>query len=408
MSCERVVIIGAGEAGCRAAISLREKGFSGKITLVNAEAHMPYERPPLSKGLCGHAPILAAAQFETNSIDHLASAMATEIDRGRKTVILQDGQALVYDRLLLATGASARLLPALALGPRVRTLRTLDDAEAFHRMIQPGVRVAMIGAGFIGLELAAVARQKGAEVTVIEAQPRILMRGVPEQIAGVLSDRHRAEGVRIMTGAKLRDVRSEKEVVCITFADEPTINVDLAVVGIGASPNTGLAEACGLACGNGIVVDGSLRTSDPDIFAAGDCCEFPAAVYGGQRIRVESWRNAREQGEHAAGAMIGAVEPFVNVPWFWSDQYDLGLQVVGVAGGAARLVSRQLPDGGLMVFSLAGDGAILSAAGIGRGNATAKDIKIAELMIKSRSIPDPAHLADANLKLKSLLSKEAA
>lgn len=408
MSSRGMVIIGAGEAGCRAAVALREKGFSGKITLVNAEAHMPYERPPLSKGISGHAPILATAQFEANSINHLASMTALEIDRHRKTVILQDGQVLAYDRLLLSTGASARLLPGLARGPRILTLRTLDDAEAFHRMIEPGVRVAMIGAGFIGLELAAVARRKGAEVTVIEAQPRILMRGVPEQIASILSDRHRAEGVRILTGAKLRDVRSEEEFVRITVADEQTIDVDLAVVGVGASPNTGLAEACGLACGNGIIVDGSLRTSDPDIFAAGDCCEFPAAVYDGQRMRVESWRSAREHGEHAAGAMMGAIEPFMNVPWFWSDQYDLGLQVVGVSNPDAKLVSRELDDGGLLVFSLAGDGVILSAGGIGRGNAMAKDIKIAELMIKSRLTPDPSHLADVSFKLKSLLSREVA
>ena len=215
-------------------------------------------------------------------------------------------------------------------------MRSFDDALAIRRHLAPGKRIAIVGGGFIGLELAASAVKRGATVTVIEAQPRVLMRGVPEEIAAVVTARHRSEGAEILCGTGIASIDGDADEVRITLADGRTVAADLAVIGIGASPVTGLAEEAGLAIENGIAVDRCLRTSDPDIYAAGDCCSFPLDIYGGRRVRLESWRNAQDQGTLAAKNMLGADEPISAVPWFWSDQHDLTLQIAGLADGAER------------------------------------------------------------------------
>lgn len=406
-----MVIVGAGEAGCRAALRLRAEGYDGPVTLVGAEANAPYERPPLSKdtqdGIIAPKLIAAAGQLEEAAIAYLPSTSATAIDRLAKTVTLNGGGLLIYDKLLLATGATPRRLDIMPDHGRILTIRTLEDARRFHGIVGPRVRLVMIGAGFIGLELAASARLRGAEVVVLETQERILKRGVPASIAAVLADRHAAAGVRIVTNARIIAVEPADSNVSIQLEGGEGLTADLVVVGVGASPNIELARACGLSCGNGIVVDARLATNDGDIFAAGDCCSFPAAHYEGRQVRLESWRSAQEQGEHAASAMLGNLDAFSKLPWFWSDQYDLGLQVTGLAEAAVRSVERKVDDQQLMMFHLAPDGRLLAASAIGHGTSVAKDIKIAERMIDAKVRLDPRQLADSNVKLRSLLQSQA-
>jgi 3-phenylpropionate/trans-cinnamate dioxygenase ferredoxin reductase subunit len=405
-----MVIVGAGECGARAAFALREQGYAGPVTLIGEEAHLPYERPPLSKEALHREEepepkwIGLAERFAEQGISVLTRRSAVAIDRGGKSVRLSDGSALAYDKLLLATGALPRQLPLAAdAGPHCVTLRSFDDALAIRKLLVPGMRLVVIGGGFIGLELAASAVKRGAAVTVIEAQPRVLMRGVPEEIASVVAERHRAAGADIRAGTGIASISGDSGAVRVVLADGTELVADLLVVGIGAVPVTELAESAGLAIENGIAVDRFLRTSDPDIFAAGDCCSFPLEIYGGRRVRLESWRNAQDQGTLAAKNMLGAAEPISAVPWFWSDQHDLTLQIAGLAEGADRHVRRDLGNDAFILFHLAPDGRLLAASGIGPGNAVARDIRLAEMLIAKSARPDPAALASPDVKLKSLL-----
>ena len=403
-----MVIVGAGETGARAAFALREHGFAGPVTLVGDEAHLPYERPPLSKhDMAAQAPsmkvIAEAARFRAMAISHLASTAVTAIDRPERRLRLANGSTLPYGKLLLATGAVPRRLAMPGLGPRCVYLRTFDDALAIRAHLRPGFRLAVIGGGFIGLELAATARLHGAAVTVIEAQPRLLMRGVPAEIAAVLAARHAAEGVDILCGTTITAIDNDAAQVRITLNDNRSVEADLAVIGIGAVPVTALAEAAGLAVENGIAVDNRMRTADPDIFAAGDCCSFPLAIYGGRRVRLEAWRNAQEQGALAARNMLGAGEFHAFVPWFWSDQYDLGLQIAGLSDEGATTVRRDLAPDAFILFHLTADNRLAAAGGIGPGTTVARDIRLAEMLIGKRAHPDPRSLASPAVKLKSLL-----
>lgn len=404
------IIIGAGECGVRAAQALREQGFAGRIVLVGEEPHLPYERPPLSKDVmvCEAAPspktISTAEALAGAGIECVTRNAVTAIDRAAKRVTLFDGTAPAYDKLLLATGATPRRLPGVPESDRIRYLRAFDDALAIRAHLDRGSSVAILGGGFIGLELAASARGRGAEVTVIEAQPRILMRGVPEEIAAVLAARHRDEGVTLLCGDGVARIEEREDAVRLLLASGRSVEADLLVVGIGAVPVTQLAAKAGLEIANGIAVDGTLATSDPDIFAAGDCCSFPLPIYDGRRVRLECWRNAQEQGGLAARNMLGAREPVSAVPWFWSDQYGLTLQVAGLADGATAQVRRDLGDGAFILFHLASDGRLLAASGTGAGNAVARDIRLAEMLIAKRARPDPAELASPETRLKKLLA----
>ncbi|MFO1144307.1 MAG: FAD-dependent oxidoreductase [Amaricoccus sp.] len=399
-----MVIIGAGECGTRAALALREAGYDGPVTLIGSEPHGPYERPPLSKdtmvaeaiapkGISGADGIAAAG------IDFRPGATAAAIERAERAVVLADGTRLAYERLLIATGARARRLPLPgADGSNVAVLRDLDDAARIRAALGKGRRLAVVGGGFIGLELAASARKRGTAVTVIEALPRLLTRGVPAEIAAALEERHRAEGVAFVFDARIDAITEDG----VALADGTKIPADLVVVGIGAAPDTALAEAAGLALDNGIAVDASLATQDRSIFAAGDCCSFLHPHYDHRRVRLESWRSAQEQGTLAARNMLGHGESVTAVPWFWSDQYDLTLQIAGLAAGAETHVRRELANG-FVLFHLARDGRLLAASGIGTGNAVAKDIRLAEMLIARGARPDPAALADAGVNLKKLL-----
>jgi len=403
-----IVIVGAGECGARAAFALRERGFDGKVTLIGAEPHPPYERPPLSKdGLAGAEPPKYVADVESYAeagISLLTDAAVASIDRERKAVVLAGG-AIRYDRLLLATGARPRAFPGVSDDAKhIRMLRTHADAVAIRSALLPGRRLIIIGGGFIGLELAATARKLGTEVVLIEGLARVLSRGVPEEIATVIAGRHRREGVEILCGVRISKIDEDEGGAAVLLADGGRIAADLVVVGIGAVPNTELAAAAGLALDNGIAVDDTLRTSDPDIFAAGDCCSVPLTYYGGRRVRLEAWRNAQDQGTLAAANLLGAAVPIAAVPWFWSDQYELTLQIAGIADGAETTVRRELDAGAFLLFHLDGDGRLIAASGIGPGNAVARDIRLAEMLIAAGARPDPAALASPETKLKKLLA----
>ncbi|MET2829512.1 NAD(P)/FAD-dependent oxidoreductase [Mesorhizobium shangrilense] len=404
-----MVIIGAGECGGRAALALRDLGYEGPVTLVGDEPHLPYERPPLSKdAMVGDAPAIKAIvsdeMLAKRSIRHIHTIQAVAIDRAAHTVRLSDGSVLAYDKLLLATGSTPRKLPMPGLGSRCVYLRTFADALAIRAHLKSGNRIAIVGGGFIGLELAAAARKLGADVNVIEAQPRILMRGVPAEIAEIIHQAHVAEGVDIVCGDGIAAILDDGAQVRISLTGGRDVVADLAVIGIGAVPVTALAAEAGLTIENGIAVDAELRTGDPDIFAAGDCCSFPLAVYGGRRVRLEAWRNAQEQGALAARNMLGAGEAHAAVPWFWSDQYGLTLQIAGLSDEGSSVVRRDLGDGAFILFHLAEDGRLVAASGIGPGNAVARDIRLAEMLIGKRAKPAPEALGSQEVKLKSLLA----
>ncbi|MBB3610423.1 FAD-dependent oxidoreductase [Rhizobium sp. BK602] len=403
------VIVGAGECGARAAFALREKGFDGDITLIGAEALHPYERPPLSKETLAEQPepkfVASAERYGEQRIALRLGTHAAGIDPAAKLVRLSDGQVLGYDKLLLATGASARPFPGSAgVGGNIRVLRTHADASALRSALRPGRHIAIIGGGFIGLELAATARKLGADVTLVEGLPRILKRGVPEEIAAIVAQRHRDEGVDIRCNVRIAGIEDRAEGAAIHLSGGEAISADLVLVGIGALPNVALAEEAGLAIDNGVAVNEHLEASVADILAAGDCCSFPLALYGGRRVRLESWRNAQEQGTLAAANLLGERASISAVPWFWSDQYDLTLQIAGLADGAATTLKRDLGDGAFILFHLDEAGRLLAASGIGRGNAVARDIRLAEMLIAARAHPDPQALAASHVKLKSLLA----
>ncbi|MBY3085761.1 FAD-dependent oxidoreductase [Rhizobium laguerreae] len=403
------VILGAGECGVRAAFALREKGFGGEITLVGAEPLLPYERPPLSKAGSTDASdpkfIAAAEKYIENGIRLLTGVETRDFDPASRIVTLSDRAVLSYDKLLIATGAAARSLPGAPQGsPHIRALRTHHDAAALRDAMKPGRRIAIIGGGFIGLEVAATARLLGAEVTVIEGLERVLKRGVPEEIALMLTERHRAEGVDIRCGVSIEALTEESGKALIRLSTGEAIEADLVLVGIGARPNVEMAERAGLAIDNGIAVDTYLQTSAAHVFAAGDCCSFPLPIYGGRRVRLESWRNAQEQGTLAAANMLGLNQAVSAVPWFWSDQYDMTLQISGLAEGALTHQRRDLGPSAFILFHLDADGRLIAASGIGPGNAVARDIRLAEMLIAARAHPNPSALAASDIKLKSLLA----
>ena len=403
-----MVIVGAGECGARAALALREADYSGPVTLIGSEARLPYERPPLSKDVISapDAPepktIATRERLAAATIDLIAGNAAVRIDCAEKTVELYDGTSIPYQKLLLATGAAPRRLPQAA--GSALFFRTFVDALALRSRLLPGRRVAIIGGGLIGLELAASARMRQARVAVIEPRPRILTRGVPEEIAAALTARHVAEGVDILCGQDVVDMEETSSSIRIRTSVGRQIEADLCVIAIGVIPAIDLAQAACLAIDNGIAVDEFLQTTDPDIFAAGDCCSASLPIYDGRRVRIESWRNVQKQGTLAALNMLGRNQPYEALPWFWSDQYELTLFVAGLPEEGRVTVRRDLPVGAFLLFHLADEGNLVAASGIGRGTALARDIRIAEMLIAKRAKPSPSDLMAADVGLRALLA----
>ncbi len=361
-----VVIAGAGHAGGSVAAELRRAGFQGAITLIGDEPIPPYERPPLSKAwLKGETDadklaLKPASFYAEAGIDLRLNQTVTAIDRDAKAVTLGDGSRIGYDILVLATGARARRIPLPGLDlAGVLELRNAADADRLKAALTPGARLAVIGGGYIGLEAAASARGLGCEATVIEAQPRVLARVACEILSSFFQDFHRTQGVTIEVNAQVTALEGKDgHVVGVRLGDGRLIPCDAALVGVGAVPNQELAADAGLECGNGIIVDLSARTSDPSIFAIGDCTHRPLPLYE-RSMRLESVPNALEQARAAAAAITGKPIPAPEVPWFWSDQYDLRLQIAGIPFDAESIVVRgDIATAKFALFHLKADGTV--------------------------------------------------
>jgi 3-phenylpropionate/trans-cinnamate dioxygenase ferredoxin reductase component len=408
-----VVIVGAGECGAAAALGLRARGFAGAITLVGAETSPPYERPPLSKQALTDATssepvtVLTAQRCRELDVTLLLGVRAVSIDRLAKRVELSDGSLSAYHHLVLATGARARQLPFDGADSAI-TLRTLEDAAVLRDRLVPAARVGVIGGGLIGLELAASARQRRCDVTVIEFAESVMSRAVPPAIAQRFATRHREACVDLRCGVGVVNVAHDGAAYAVSLSDGSRLTLDVLIAGVGSVPNTELAAEAGLEIDNGIKVDSHLRTSDPSIFAIGDCCSFPHPLFNGRRIRLETWRNAHDQARVVAATLTGYDTVYDVVPWFWSDQYELGLQVAGMPDEAAAVATRSRPDGGLIEFGLTTDGRLISAAGVGTGTSIAKEIRLAEMLIAASARPDPVALADPSVNLKSFVAKRSA
>lgn len=343
-----IIIVGAAQAGLQLAESLRGEGYDGPLTLIGEEPHPPYQRPPLSKAfligdmaedrLVLRGPDALAAK----RIDLITGARVAAIDRAGRSVTLADGRHLPYRGLALATGSRPRDLPVAGASlDGVMMLRTIADSRRIAAGIARASRVAVVGGGFIGLEIAAAASKAGKPVVVLEALDRLLARTSTKVISDFFFDLHTAHGVDIRLNAQVTALAGEHHVTGVVTADGHTLAADLVVVGIGILPNAELAMACGLACDRGIVVDDCSRTSDPAIVAAGDCTA--RRMPDGSLLRLESVQNAIEQAKSAAAALLGKERPFTAAPWFWSDQYDVRLQMAGLAAGHDATALRGSP-----------------------------------------------------------------
>ena len=406
MSEAGVVIVGAGHAGGAAVAALRQFGWKGGITLIGDEPILPYQRPPLSKAwLKGEATAESLAlrpeRFYTQqTIDVRLSSSVVSIDRAGRAVHLADGTVVVYEKMILALGARARrlVLPGFELGG-VLELRTAADAERLKAAIGPGRRIAIVGGGYIGLEAAASARGLGAEVFVMERESRLLARVASPPLSDFFAAAHRAHGVEIYTRAQVVGLVGQGgHVSGVRLADGSVLACDAALIGVGAVPNEEIAAAAGLACANGVVVDGQARTSDPDIFAVGDLTDRPLALYG-RRGRLESVPNALEQARQAASAITGRAAPGPEVPWFWSDQYDIKLQIAGLPFDVARLVVRGDPArGAFAVFHLDAGGRVQCVESV---NTPAEFMGGRQLIAKRKPV-DADALGDLSSTMKDL------
>jgi 3-phenylpropionate/trans-cinnamate dioxygenase ferredoxin reductase subunit len=362
------VIVGAGMAGAKAAETLREEGFDGRIVMIGAEAEAPYERPPLSKGyLLGDAArdearVHEAGYYEAQDIELMEGESVARLRPDDHEVELAGGGTLSYDRALIATGAEPRRLPIEGADlDGVRVLRTLPDSEALRTAFEQGAPVVVIGGGWIGCEVTAAARHYGADATLLESAPTLLHGVLGPELGEFFGEVHRSHGVRLITDARVDAIEgSGGSARAVRLAGGERIECELVVLGVGVTPRTALAEAAGLSIDDGIVADELLRTSAPDVFAAGDVANALRPRYG-RRIRVEHWANALEQGPAAARAMLGGSQPFDELPYFFTDQYDIGMEYVGLHDPSDRLILRRKPDENQLVALWIGSDGRVSA-----------------------------------------------
>ncbi|MCC6609899.1 MAG: FAD-dependent oxidoreductase [Burkholderiales bacterium] len=400
-----IVIVGAGQAGGCAAKTLRDEGFAGRITLIGLEPHPPYERPPLSKRvLAGAATVESCRLFKPDAfaalnLDFRPGARATRIDRAARAVHLESGESVAYDKLILATGGEARRLPVPGGdGPRVHYLRTLDESLAIRSALGPGRRLAVVGGGWIGLEVAATARKSGAAVTVLEALDRVCVRAVPPSVSDFLRALHERNGVAIRTncGVKAIDDRGAGG-LRLALGDGTALDADAVVVGIGLVPQVSLAREAGLEVGDGVLVDERCRTSDPDILVAGDCANMPLACLG-RRVRLESWANAQNQAIAAAKSALGQDVRYDELPWFWSDQYDANVQILGLPARWPEPIVRGDRDGASFSLFYLDDDRIVAVVSV---NAP-RDLRAARRPMQVRKTVRAVDLADPATNLAKL------
>lgn len=379
-----VVVVGAGQAGYQIAASLRAEGYDAPITLIGAERGLPYQRPPLSKALlvgktdAERTPLRPAVWYSDHRIELISDTEVEWIDRASQSIRTSTGTVISYDRLVLATGARNRELPV----PGAMYLRTLDEALRVKERIATAETVAVLGGGFIGLEVAAAARALGKRVTLLESAPRLMARAVCSEVSEYFRETHESNGVRI----------------CLSASGEIP-DTDVLVAGIGVRPNTELAERSGLTVGNGIRVDEYLRTDDPNIYAIGDCAEYPNPFAGGL-ARLESVQNAVDQALCVARAIVGKPEPYRAVPWFWTEQFDIRMQMAGIGQGADQIVARGNPASRKWSAFYFRGGRFVSADSINR---PAEHLTVRKLLAAGVS-PTVEQAADESFDLKSLLT----
>ncbi|HCD7427808.1 phenylpropionate dioxygenase ferredoxin reductase subunit [Citrobacter cronae] len=395
-----IAIIGGGQAGAMAAAALRQQGFSGPLHLFSDEAHLPYERPPLSKAMLLDdnpqlQPVLPASWWQEHNVQLHLGVTLREIDRASRTLTLADGQTYRWTQLLLATGAAARPLPLLdALGERCFTLRHAGDAERLRAALQPGKSIVIVGAGTIGLELAASATQRGCRVTVVELASTVMGRNAPAPVRDYLLARHQQAGVRMLLNSAIEHAEAG-EFLTLTLQNGEILKADAVVYGIGIVANDTLARDAGLETANGIIVDSACVTSDPVIFAAGDVALTRQP--DGSLKRIESWENANSQAQVAAAAMLGLPLPTATPGWFWTDQYSDNLQFVGEMQGESWLV-RGDPDAQKAIwFSLQND-VVVGAVTLNQG----REMRLLRKWIQAKKKPPVAALVDETILLKSL------
>jgi 3-phenylpropionate/trans-cinnamate dioxygenase ferredoxin reductase subunit len=399
-----VVIVGAGHAAGQAATSLRQKGFTGRIVMLGDEPYVPYQRPPLSKAFLAGELELERLYFKPEKFwpDHAVetrlatrvSALATDT----KTVTLADGEILNYDKLLLTTGSRVRKLPipgSTLAG--VHYLRSIDDVRAMHSAFVAGARLTIVGGGYIGLEVAAVAAKRGLQVTVLETEARVMNRVVAPEVSHFFQDLHRAAGVQLELGRRVQTLTGDGTITAVECADGFTVPTDICLIGIGIVPNIELAETAGIKCSDGIVVDEFCQTSDPDVLAAGDCTRHPNAILG-RHLRLESVHNAIEQGKTAAASIMGTPAAYGQVPWFWSDQYDIKLQIVGLSEGYDQFVMRGNPAEHRFAAFYLQQGKLLAVDAVN----SAREFMLAKKLIAAGAHFDCAVLGDATLDFKTL------
>jgi 3-phenylpropionate/trans-cinnamate dioxygenase ferredoxin reductase subunit len=409
---ERVVIVGGGQAGAECAAYLRMGGHRGSVTVLSDEPTYPYARPPLSKAyLSGTASvedllIRPPATYRHQGLDVVLDARVTEVDRAARAVRMESGSSVSYDRLVLATGGRARLLPIpeVAAATNVHTLRTLADIDGMRGQFRPAARMVIIGGGYVGLEVAAVARTSGLHVTIVEAADRVLSRVTAPVVSAFFERLHLSHGVEVRTGRSVsaREYGDDGRLTCISLDNGDRLPMDLAVVGIGLVPNTELAERAGLPVDDGVIVDEFCRTIDPRVFAIGDCTRHPCYQHGGLR-RLESAPNATEQARVAASVLTGEPRAYDAVPWFWSDQYDVKLQTIGLSANHDEIVARGIPEHGhsFAVFYLK-HGVVIAADVIN----SPRDFTIAKKLVATRAHVSGSRLSDPATALKDCVVEE--
>jgi 3-phenylpropionate/trans-cinnamate dioxygenase ferredoxin reductase subunit len=403
---DSLVIVGGGQAAAQAVQSLRQQGFSEPIVLLGDEPHPPYQRPPLSKKyLAGELPrerlwLRPESFYAERGVTLELGVRAEELDLAARAVRLSDGRTIRYGRLLLATGSRPRRLaiPGERL-KGVHYLRSIADVDAIARDLTPGAKLVMVGAGYIGLEVAAVARQRGFDVTVLEAADRVMARVVCPEVSAFYERCHREAGVEFHLSATVTALHGEERVSAVETATGERVPCDVVVIGIGVQPNVELAQAAGLPCADGILVDEYARTADPLVVAAGDCTRHPLPPSGTQ-VRLESVANAVHQAKVAAATLAGTPTPYSEIPWFWSDQYDLKLQIVGLSTGYERVVIRGNPGArSFAAYYLAGD-RLLAVDAIN----SPRDFAVAKKIVGKSLGALAERLADPSLDLAALAS----
>ena len=404
---KRIIIIGAGQAGGETAQRLRQGGFEGEITLIGEEPAAPYQRPPLSKAyLKGDLDIdrlmlRPASVYAEERIALLTKTRAVWIDRANRKVRVEGGRELPYDALVLATGAKPRKLPLVGADlDGVYLFRTAADVDRVRERFVSGAKLIVIGAGYIGLEVAAVARQCGLDVTVVETAVRPLARVTSPEVAGFFLDEHTRQGVRFVLGGQPALIKGSDRVTGVALTDGAELPADLVIAGIGVTPDIAIAEQCGLTVSNGIVTDRQCRTSDPNIFAIGDCAARPMVHYDGRMARLESVHNAVEGAKIVAAVLTEGKEHTEEAPWFWSDQYDLKLQIAGLFQGYDRIAFRGvMADRAFAAFYYKGD-KLIAVDAVNRPG----EYLGAKMMIQSKKTLPPEVITDESRPMKELLA----